>query len=391
VFGPNGSGKTTLISLITSDHPQTYSLPIKLFGRTRLPQPGQPGISIFDLQQRIGHSSPEVHVFFPKQLSLRRTIESAWADTPLTKPKLTYEIDEKVNAALMWFRGELVPSLGPPKWMKAEMDRAVLGMDNGWFNAEREPADPERAAYHLKRAEEALFEEQHEMEGEDWADKIKFGELSFSAQRVALFIRAIIRNPDLVVLDEAFSGMDDFARDKCHLFLSHGEEAIFHLKRAQSPIDMPKITRSDLSRLGLAKVKGLQDSQALIVVSHKKEEVPGCVRNWICLPENGQGVPRFGHLDAPLELASSGWKEIWGEKVGMPFLHDFWKTLRLTMRHRTNPRRTKTTASTPACNVLPPGLAHRNARRTQSSPGTSRCLREGCSKGLRYRSGQSAC
>jgi ABC-type molybdenum transport system ATPase subunit/photorepair protein PhrA len=323
VFGPNGSGKTTLISLITSDHPQTYSLPIKLFGRPRLPQPGQPGISIFDLQQRIGHSSPEVHVFFPKYLSLRRTIESAWADTPLTRPKLTYDIDEKVNAALMWFRAELVPLLGASKWMRAEMDRAVTGVDNGFFVVDKKPADSERAAYHLRLAERAISEEQQEMEGEDWADNIKFGELSFSAQRVALFIRAVIRSPDLVILDEAFSGMDDFARDKCHLFLSHGENAMFHLKRMGSPINSPKITRSDLSRLGMSKIQGLQDRQALIVISHKKEEVPGCVRNWICLPESGHGVPRLGRLGAPLELASSGWKEIWGEKVGMPGFHAF--------------------------------------------------------------------
>jgi len=31
IFGANGSGKTTLLSLVTSDHPQTYSAPIKLF------------------------------------------------------------------------------------------------------------------------------------------------------------------------------------------------------------------------------------------------------------------------------------------------------------------------------------------------------------------------
>ena len=319
VFGPNGSGKTTLISLITSDHPQTYSLPIKLFGRSRLPEPGQPGISIFDLQKRIGHSSPEVHVYFPKHLSLRRTIESAWADTPLTKPKLTFDIDEKVNAALMWFRGELVPHLGAPKWMRVEMDRAVPGLDNGFFTPDRQVSDSGRVQYVLRQAEQLISDEFQDMESEDWPDTIKFGELSFSAQRVALFIRAVIRNPDLVVLDEAFSGMDDAARDKCQLFLSHGDHAIFHNKRGGSPINGPKVTYSDMSRLGLAKLNGLQDSQALIVVSHKKEEVPGCVRDWICLPENGTGPPRFGKLDMALELSVAQWSEIWGIQVGTPF------------------------------------------------------------------------
>ena len=58
VLGANGSGKTTLLSLITSDHPQAYSQPVKIFGRSRLPEVGKPGISIFELQSRLGHSSP---------------------------------------------------------------------------------------------------------------------------------------------------------------------------------------------------------------------------------------------------------------------------------------------------------------------------------------------
>ncbi|KAK5001731.1 hypothetical protein LTR28_012313, partial [Elasticomyces elasticus] len=71
IFGPNGSGKTTLLSLITSDHPQTYSAPLRLFGKKRLPRPGEPGISLFEIQRRMGHSSPEVHAYFPKGLSVR--------------------------------------------------------------------------------------------------------------------------------------------------------------------------------------------------------------------------------------------------------------------------------------------------------------------------------
>jgi ABC-type uncharacterized transport system ATPase subunit len=201
--------------------------------------------------------------------------------------------------------------------MRAEMDRAVAGVDNGFFELTRE-MDPEKAEYQMRQAQRRVIQEQQEAEGDTWPDTTKFGDLTFSAQRVALFIRAVIRNPDLVVLDEAFSGMDDFARDKCQLFLSHGENAMYHLKRFGSPINSPKITPSDLGRLGLTKLQGLQDSQALVVISHKKEEVPGCVRDWICLPESGAGPPRFGKLDEPLELAIAQWSEIWGEKVGKP-------------------------------------------------------------------------
>ncbi|KAL8669855.1 MAG: hypothetical protein Q9168_005572 [Polycauliona sp. 1 TL-2023] len=114
ICGLNGSGKTTLLSLICSDHPQSYSLPVKLFSRPRLPQPGTPGISIFDLQSRIGHSSPETHNFFPKHLSLRRCIESAWSDTFLSPPSLTYNRDILVDAYLKWFAPELNPSYTSP-------------------------------------------------------------------------------------------------------------------------------------------------------------------------------------------------------------------------------------------------------------------------------------
>lgn len=301
----SGSGKTTLISLITSDHPQTYSLPVTLFGRSRLPQPGQLGISIFDIQSRIGHSSPEVHTFFPKYLTVRRTLESAWADTPLTKPKMSYEVDDKVTAALNWFRGELNPSLGP-----TESER---------FDTTNRLYQKNQQLGQLANMTRVLAEEEGDPNGADWADQMKFGELNFSAQRVALFIRAVIRNPDLVVLDEAFSGMDDAARDKCHLFLSSGQNASFRFKStafgSKALTRRPAVQESYHSRLGMVKIHGLQDHQALIVISHKKEEVPGSVRNWICLAQPGQGPPRVGELLMPLELKVGGWDEIWGTKI----------------------------------------------------------------------------
>jgi ABC-type molybdenum transport system ATPase subunit/photorepair protein PhrA len=309
-----GSGKTTLISLITSDHPQTYSLPILLFGKSRLPEPGKPGISIFDIQSRIGHSSPEVHVFFPKNLTVRRAIESAWSDTPLTKPRLTHEADEKVAAALRWFQAELHPSLGPTRLQKDEMMRKTR------FDEPFASARQGKESNLQENVRKEILEEEMNEEGLEWADQLHFRDLSFSAQRVLLFIRAVIRNPDLVILDEAFSGMDDFARDKCHLFLSRGETAIFKWRtlRPDKKIRQkgPRPYESDISRLGRVRIHGLTKEQALIVVSHKKEEVPGCVRDWICLPEAGTGTPpRTGHLSTPLELGVNGWREIWGEDL----------------------------------------------------------------------------
>lgn len=250
IFGPNGSGKTTMLSLITSDHPQTYGLPIKLFGRSRLPTPGQPGISVFDLQRKMGHSSPEVHAFFPKTLTVRRTLESAWADAPLAKPTLDEAARKRVDATLRWFANDL-----------RQQQRGGVNLQSGTVMDENDLS---------------------------WATELRFAELSFSAQRLALFLRAIVHSPPLVILDEAFSGMDEAVRDRALSFLSHGEK-------------------------GDGVMQGLSEEQALLVISHAKEDVPGCVREWICLPEPGeQKGPRMGELNGPLELNPGGWGQIWG-------------------------------------------------------------------------------
>lgn len=281
VFGPNGSGKTTLLSLICSDHPQAYSLPIKVFGRGRLPRPGLPGISIFDIQSRIGQSSPEIHAFFPRNLSIRQTLENAWADTFLGTPRLKYENDVAVDTCLRWFEAELNPAFTP---LTTNFMTRVWKSDKGFPNST------------------------------DWADNIRFGDAPFSAQRVALFLRAIVKKPDLVVLDEAFSGMDDRVRDKCMLFLTWGETKSFgmlvtkkeHLKKRFVYHTPPQLLSERI-------FEGLDKDQALICVSHIKEEVPGAVRQWMSLPETGTGnAARFGRFPGPLEGYESGWNEIWG-------------------------------------------------------------------------------
>ncbi|KAL7796640.1 hypothetical protein V8C37DRAFT_372461 [Trichoderma ceciliae] len=258
VFGPNGSGKTTIVSLLGSDHPQAYSLPIKLFGRSRLPEPGsgRRPLTFWDIQSRIGHSSPEVHQHMPRSHTIRQVVENAWAETFGARPKLSAEASAKVEAALKWFESELKP--------------------NGAAGSE----------------------------GLKWADDYMFGEISFSAQRVALFIRSMIRGPDIVVLDESFSGMDDAVRDKCTLFLTYGDTKTYAGER---------IAESQQSRDGTVRLKGLSDQQALICIAHIKEEVPDCVREWVCLPEANTGRPaRFGRLDGALREEEKRWNEIWG-------------------------------------------------------------------------------
>ena len=261
VFGPNGSGKTTLVSLLCSDHPQTYSLPIKLFGRSRLPQPGsaERPLTFWDVQARVGHSSPEVHQHIPRNLTVRGVLENAWADTFKSRPNLDATAPRRIDAALRWFAPELHPS----------------------------------------------YASNQDVEGDlSWANDYLLGELSFSAQRVLLFIRSLIKSPDIVVLDEAFSGMDEATRDKCALFLAYGEE-----KTLRDGV----VADSKVQLAGAVTVGGLTSQQALICISHVKEEVPDCVREWMCLPEANSGLEaRFGRLERPLREDAKGWLDIWG-------------------------------------------------------------------------------
>ncbi|KAK6596409.1 ABC transporter [Botrytis cinerea] len=237
-------------------------------------EPGKPGISIFDLQSRIGHSSPEIHNHIPRNLTLRKVLANAWADTFMGIPKLNVNANERIDSALRWFEQDL--RLG-----------GVTGQND-------------------------------EHGSLSWADDVLFREMPFSSQRVALFLRAIIKAPDLVILDEAFSGMDDGVRDKCLLFLAHGEEKQFahiqHEKSADDDVETKtknlQIVESNVSKEGKVKVKGLSQNQALLCISHVREEIPGSVREWICLPEanTGKGA-RFGKLDGPIE---GDWRR-WGK------------------------------------------------------------------------------
>jgi ABC-type molybdenum transport system ATPase subunit/photorepair protein PhrA len=305
VFGPNGSGKTTLTALISSDHPQSYSLPIEFFGTPRLPEPGKRGISFFDIQSRIGFSSPELHAFFPKKISVRQALESAWADTPLGKTNLSPELDDRISAILQWFRAELCPELGMTELQKEELyrpEQCDVRYYRGWT-----PKPHVRARYEGRRNE---IINSNQMQA--WADDKPFGSLSFASQRVLLFLRAIVRRPDIVILDEAFSGMDPFTVQKCHTFLAHGDQKTLRLVRVMTNrIAEPFVRRSEIDCFGLSRFPGLSEQQALIIIAHRKEEVPGSVRNWLCLPEPGEGAPRFGIWDGPLQMDPNKWREVW--------------------------------------------------------------------------------
>ncbi|KAI9930599.1 hypothetical protein ASPWEDRAFT_171224 [Aspergillus wentii DTO 134E9] len=268
VLGANGSGKTTLLSLITSDHPQTYAQPIKLFGRSRLPEVGKPGISIFELQSRIGHSSPEIHAFFPRQLTVRQSVESAFADTFLAKPKLNHEKDSDVDAVLRFFKAELDPDAAVSTQAKPPKITAVENF-------------PKLARFHRNGA---YVPPDYYV---DYADSVKFGDLDVEKQRLVLFIRALVHKPDVIILDEAFSGMSASIRDKCLHFLEAGEHGRHRvssvMRRTTNRDSWLKGFKQDTSN---ANFDGLTEDQALIMISHVKEELPDTVRFCMRLPSD---------------------------------------------------------------------------------------------------------
>jgi molybdate transport system ATP-binding protein len=142
--GPNGSGKSTLLSLITADHPQRFANDFEIFGREKRGK----GFSMWDIKQRIGHVSPELHLYFPPDTSVYKAIGSGFFDaTGIYFKKLTGEQDERI-----------------------------------------------RLVAQMLRIGESL-------------EKI-FKNLSKGEQRLVLLARALVKNPPLLILDEPCQGLD---------------------------------------------------------------------------------------------------------------------------------------------------------------------------------------
>lgn len=81
LLGPNGSGKTTLLSFLTGDHPQAYANDLSLFGRRR-----GTGESIWEIKQRVGMVSPEIHLYFNQNLSALEAAGTGFFDVVVPRP-----------------------------------------------------------------------------------------------------------------------------------------------------------------------------------------------------------------------------------------------------------------------------------------------------------------
>ncbi|GJJ08523.1 hypothetical protein Clacol_002741 [Clathrus columnatus] len=159
--GPNGSGKTTLLSLITGDHPQSYTQSppssLSLFSKPRRQ------LATPMLARLIGISSPEIYNAFPRKLdssglTVRDTVGTGFEGV-FTFRRLTNEQERKVQNLL----NELGPA--PDKW---------------------------ESSYTTTPFASRLF-----------------ATLTPGEQSLVLLMRALVNDPQVLILDEAFSGMDN--------------------------------------------------------------------------------------------------------------------------------------------------------------------------------------
>lgn len=158
ILGENGSGKTTILSLITADHPQSWRSVLSIDGETR--KSGQ-GITRFDVNNRIGISLPELHANVPGDRIVKDLITNGL-------------VKDVGNGNFMFaYKGEL------PEHARQMFDTFAPEL-KGILNK-------------------------------------PFRELTVSQQKLVLFLRAAIKKPDILILDEAFSCMDSEAQVlKCH-------------------------------------------------------------------------------------------------------------------------------------------------------------------------------
>ena len=171
--------------MITGDHPQSYTQShLHLFGRPRK------SLATVQLQRKIGISSPEIFAAFPRRLG--------------------------------------------PGALTAR-DAIATGFDGTYAYRKRTEQEEKR----LDEIIGALESGKKEGARGKWAEAV-FATLSPGEQSLVLLMRALVASPPLVILDEAFAGMDNAMILRCSEYLQ--------------------------LRLGA--------HQAVVVVSHWENEIP---------------------------------------------------------------------------------------------------------------------
>ena len=165
LIGHNGAGKSTLLSLINGDNPQAYSNEIYLFDQRR-----GSGESIWDIKRKIGFISPELHIYFQRDVSHTEAVAiSSGEPSPIKFSQAKITCEEVVTSG---FNDQVGSSKGVTALQKKQALR--------WMNL-----------LHIK-----------ELSDQNMYDA------SLGEQRLVLLARALVKNPALLILDEPCQGLD---------------------------------------------------------------------------------------------------------------------------------------------------------------------------------------
>ena len=170
VTGPNGSGKSTLLSLVNADNPRAYSLDITLFDRQR-----GTGESIWDIKRHIGYLSSEMHSGFITSDTVLEIVRSGLFDR----------------------------FCGDSRGSKSPDSQQVI-----------QNTDTQTDILHAYKTEDALLMRWLELFGVENLAQRSYNTLSSGEQRYILLIRAFVKDPDLLILDEPFQGLDPQKRHR---------------------------------------------------------------------------------------------------------------------------------------------------------------------------------
>lgn len=181
------------MALLTGDHPQSYTQKhLQLFGRPR------PRIATPQLQSLIGVVSPEMFDAFPRRAGMlvRDVVGTGFDGTFVTRGK------HGVGTGIMQTLSDK-----DVEWRVQRREEVVSALQPTTGFGERE-----------------------------------FVDLGVGEQRIVLLMRALVGRPQLVLLDEVWSGMDESMVENAKKYLREGG--------------------------------GVNDEQAVVVITHWDQEVP---------------------------------------------------------------------------------------------------------------------
>jgi len=200
IIGPNGSGKSTLLNLISGDNLQVYSNKIFLFGKRR-----GTGESIWDIKQKLGLVSPELHFRYKEPITAMKVILSGFFDSI------------------------------------------------GFY----QPAS--------KKQKETALNWMNFLNIENFTD-CNFNQLSFGQQRLILIARSMVKSPQILILDEPCGGLDKSNRNRVlelidHIGMNSTTQIIYISHFTTDELDCMdfelrlKITENGISRPQINKIK----------------------------------------------------------------------------------------------------------------------------------------